>query len=84
MENVVCFDYKEQSLSCVSRLYLLAITIVINITKVLEESADTIAVGLAIQAENTKVCRLNENIYEIYIFCHLFCRRGQIMFVKSR
>jgi hypothetical protein len=58
---------------CVSRLYLLAIAIIINITKVLEESADTVAVGLEVQAENTKVCRLNENIHEVYIVCHLFC-----------
>jgi hypothetical protein len=32
---------------CVNKIYLLAIKIVSNITKVLEGSADTVAVGLA-------------------------------------
>ena len=57
---------------CISRQYRLAIKIVSNRTKVLEASAGTIAVGLAIQAENTKVCRFNENIYEIYILSYHF------------
>jgi hypothetical protein len=68
---------------CVSKLYRLAIKIVSNITKVLEGSADKIAVDLTIQAGNTKLCRFNENIYEIYILSyHLFFRRDLRIFVE--
>jgi hypothetical protein len=68
---------------CVSKLYRLALQIVSNKIKVLEGSANTIAVGLAMQAENTKLCRFNENIYEIYILSyHLLFRRDLRIFVE--
>jgi len=67
---------------CVSRLYFLAIKIVSNITKALEGSADTIALGLTKQGENIKLCRFNENIYEIYILSyHSFSRHDLRIFV---
>ena len=75
--------YRPITERCVNKLYLLAIKIVINITKVLGGSADTMAVGLAMQAENTKLCRFNENIYEIYVLSyHLLCRRDLRIFVE--
>jgi hypothetical protein len=75
--------YRPITERCVNKLYLLAIKIVSNITKVLEGSADTMAVGLAVQDENTKVYRFNANIYDIYVLSyHLLCRRDLRIFVE--